>query len=172
MVLVESEFWARLLVECAASRLPVAVVNARVSDRSFPRYMRLRRLWKPLLEKVSLFLAQGEESAERLREIGAPAEQVKVSGNLKYDMQPNENTAMVNVLRFLLRRRKLVVAGSLLEGEEALLLDCWWEIRSKVPEAVLLLAPRHKERFERVAAMSRAGFQFYRATELIAQAHG
>jgi 3-deoxy-D-manno-octulosonic-acid transferase len=172
LVLVESEFWPRMLVECERVGVPVAVVNARVSDRSFPRYMRLRRLWKPLLEKVSLFLAQGEESAERLREIGAPAEQVKVSGNLKYDMQPNENTAMVNVLRFLLRRRKLVVAGSLLEGEEALLLDCWWEIRSKVPEAVLLLAPRHKERFERVAAMSRAGFQFYRATELIAQAHG
>ena len=70
MVLVESEFWPRHLVECERAGVPIAVVNARVSDRSFPRYMKLKRLWRPLLGKVSVFLAQGEESAERLRKIG------------------------------------------------------------------------------------------------------
>ena len=71
VVLMESELWPRLMWECGRAGIPMAVVNARVSDRSFPRYMRLKRLWRPLLEKVSLFLAQDEETAGRLRSIGA-----------------------------------------------------------------------------------------------------
>jgi 3-deoxy-D-manno-octulosonic-acid transferase len=149
VVLVESEFWPRLLVECAASRIPVAVVNARVSDRSFPRYTRLRWLWKPLLGKVSLFLAQGEESAERLRAIGAPGERVRVSGNLKYD-SAEPNTSLARELAWALRNRKVVVAGSTLGGEEKLILDCWKEIATAEAAAFLILAPRHPQRFGEV----------------------
>src|ERR1700757_1080987 len=79
VILMESELWPRLIVECAGRGIPVAVVNARISDRSFPRYMRLRRLWRPLLERISVFLAQSEETARRLVRIGAPAERVRVS---------------------------------------------------------------------------------------------
>ena len=87
VILMESELWPRLMEQCAKDGVPMAVVNARVSDRSFARYMRLRRLWRPLLAKVSLYLAQSEETAERLMRIGAPAERVRVTGNLKYDVR-------------------------------------------------------------------------------------
>ncbi len=92
MVLMESELWPRHLVECARAGVPVAVVNARVSDRSFPRYMRLRWIWRRLFEKVRVFLAQGEESAERLRALGA--ERVRVVGNLKYDLGRSRRTKL------------------------------------------------------------------------------
>ena len=86
LVLMESELWPRLIDKCAKGGIPVAVANARISDRSFPRYMRLRRLWRPFLEMISLFLAQSNETAERLVKIGAPPERVRVMGNLKYDV--------------------------------------------------------------------------------------
>src|SRR5438552_3288589 len=66
LVLMESELWPRLIGECATRGIPIVVANARVSDRSFPRYMRLRRLWRPFLEMISQFLAQSEETAQRL----------------------------------------------------------------------------------------------------------
>src|SRR6185437_3387568 len=99
LVLMESELWPNLILECAKAGVPMAVVNARVSDRSFPRYMWLRRLWRPLLEKISLFLAQSGETAERLVRIGAPAERVRVTGNLKYDLREGRESALVAMLR-------------------------------------------------------------------------
>ncbi len=167
-VLVESEFWPRHLVECERVGVPVAVVNARVSDRSFPRYMRLRWLWKPLLGKVGVFLAQGEESADRLRRIGA--ERVRVSGNLKYDIEPAE-TQMVRVLRPLLLRRRLIVAGSLLDPEEKMFLKARWDLWRGANDLVILLAPRHKERFASVYewAQQNLGGKIYLASNLLEQ---
>lgn len=168
-VTVESEFWPRMIVECERLGVPVAVVNARISDRSFPRYMRLRKLWRPLLAKVDLFLAQGEETADRLRALHVPPGRVQVTGNLKYDAQP-EMTEMVSILKGLLHRRRLVVAGSLLEGEEEVLLQAWDQIVCAVPQVVLLLAPRHPSRFESIAALRTGGIHLYRASELARQA--
>jgi 3-deoxy-D-manno-octulosonic-acid transferase len=150
MVLVESEFWPRHLLECERAGVRVAVVNARVSDRSFPRYMRLRRLWKPLLAKVTIFLAQGEESAERLRKVGV--ERVAVVGNLKYDVRLDESPR-AKFLGSLLIARKVVIAGSTLEGEEIQVLRCWTQVLKAEPTAFLILAPRHPERFASVASM-------------------
>ena len=87
VVTMESELWPNLIHACKVREIPLAVVNARVSDRSFPRYMRLRAVWGPLLREVSLFLAQSEETAGRLRAMGVAAERVGVSGNLKYDVR-------------------------------------------------------------------------------------
>jgi 3-deoxy-D-manno-octulosonic-acid transferase len=150
MVLVESEFWPRHLAECERAGVPVAVVNARVSDRSFPRYMRLRWLWKPLLGKVSLFLAQGEESAERLRAIGAPAERVRVSGNLKYDLLPERLSELTLKLGELRGEARMVLAGSTHEGEEHLLLECWPRVLRSYARSILVIAPRHPQRFAAV----------------------
>jgi 3-deoxy-D-manno-octulosonic-acid transferase len=151
MVLVESEFWPRHLAECERAGVPVAVVNARVSDRSLPRYMRLRWLWRRVFAKVRLFLAQGEESAERLRAIGAEAERVVVSGNLKYDLKDAASTAVADVVESVRNGRKMVVAGSTCAGtswteEGAILhaLDRIWKMDSSV---LLVLAPRHPDRF-------------------------
>ena len=152
-VLVESEFWPRMLVECERAGVPVAVVNARVSDRSFPRYMRLRRLWKPLFAKVSLFLAQGEESAERLRAIGAPVERVRVSGNLKYDLPPARLSELVVNLSKLRGDARLVLAGSTHDGEEQMLLQCWPQVVRSSPNSILAIAPRHPQRFAAVTQL-------------------
>ncbi|MEK6397311.1 MAG: 3-deoxy-D-manno-octulosonic acid transferase [Terriglobus sp.] len=145
LVLMESELWPRVLVECERARVPVAVVNARVSDRSLPRYMRLRALWKPLLEKVSLLLAQSDEDVRRWKLIGAPASVVRNAGNLKFDIRAADETPLTRLVRqHLPEAGKVVVCGCTHEGEEALLLDCWKAMPAT--ERVMVLAPRHPER--------------------------
>ncbi len=146
LVLVESEFWPRLLYECARAWIPVAVVNARVSPRSWPRYRRLRRLWRPLLATLALAQAQTASDAERLRLLGV--ERVAVGGNLKYDVEPPRETSLLRSLQAALPPgTPVLVCGSTLAGEEEALL------RALPPGVVLLLAPRHPERFDEVAAL-------------------
>ncbi len=167
VVLMESELWPRMLVECGRAGVPVAVVNARVSDRSFPRYMRLRRLWRPLLAQISLFLAQSDETAERLVRIGAPAERVRVTGNLKYDNRTGMVSPLVELFQQKLEARAVVVVcGSTLEGEDRMLLEAWPEALAVEPKAVMVLAPRHPERFDGVAGLVAAsGYGVVRASE-------
>jgi 3-deoxy-D-manno-octulosonic-acid transferase len=167
LVLMESELWPRLIDECAKDGVPVVVANARISDRSFPRYMRLRRLWRPFLQEISLFLAQSKETAERLVKIGAPAERVRVTGNLKYDLRVAKSSALTEMLRERLPvRAKVLVCGSTLEGEEQVLLDAWPAVLAAEPSAVMMLAPRHPDRFAAVATMvAGSGFELTRASE-------
>jgi 3-deoxy-D-manno-octulosonic-acid transferase len=145
----------------------MAVVNARVSDRSFPRYLKLRRLWRPLLEKISLFLAQSDETAERLVRVGAPADRVRVTGNLKYDLREGRESPLVAMVREQLpAEARVVVCGSTLDGEEKILLAAWPAVLAAEPNAVMVLAPRHPDRFAAVAAMIGAGgFTVLRASE-------
>lgn len=168
LILMESELWPNLMNECVRSGVPVAVVNAKVSDRSLPRYKRLRRLWRPLLGGVSLFLAQSEENARRLIEIGAPADRVRVPGNLKYDIKAPGSSVMTALLRSLLPAQvSVLVCGSTLEGEEAMLLTAWPEVIKGHPRAVMILAPRHTPRFDSVAALiAERGLAMVRASEL------
>ncbi len=146
LVLVETEFWPRVLVECRRVNIPVAVVNARISDRSWPRYRRLARLWRAVLRGLTVVLAQTELDAERLRAIGAP--NVRVGGNLKYDVRAAQVSPLVDALRvYLPRGVKVLVCGSTLAGEEELLLNA-------LPDGIVtVLAPRHPERFSAVAAL-------------------
>ncbi|HEX7158254.1 MAG TPA: glycosyltransferase N-terminal domain-containing protein, partial [Edaphobacter sp.] len=166
VVLMESELWPRLMRECALAGIPMAVVNARVSDRSLPRYLRLRSLWSPLLNHVSLYLAQSEENAERLKRIGAPPERVRVSGNLKYDLRAAGESAMASLIASHLPAGvAVVVCGSTLEGEEKMLLGAWRSVLEKKPNTVMVLAPRHPERFKSVAALVTGEFCLKLATE-------
>jgi 3-deoxy-D-manno-octulosonic-acid transferase len=145
-VLLETEFWPRMLVECRRAGVPVAVVNARISDRSWPRYRRLRFLWKRVLNGFAAVLAQSELDAERLIALGAS--NVRVGGNLKYDVRVAQSAAITEALRVHLPvGAKVVVCGSTLAGEEEL-------IAESVPrDAITILAPRHPERFNAVAEM-------------------
>jgi 3-deoxy-D-manno-octulosonic-acid transferase len=168
LVLMESELWPRLIEECAKANVPVVVANARISDRSFPRYMRLRRLWRPFLEMISLFLAQSKETAERLVKIGAPAARVRVMGNLKYDVQTREASAMTRRIGSVMAQTRLIVAGSTLAGEEEALLGAWPAIHRAVPDAALMIAPRHPDRFDDVLALHRrSGYPFLRCSQLL-----
>ena len=146
LILMETEFWPRLLVECRRARIPVAVVNARISDRSWPRYMRLRFLWKQLLNSLTLVLAQSESDVERLRAIGAA--NVRYGGNLKYDIRATETAAATLALeKQIAAGTKVLVCGSTLEGEEEMLLA------AAPSDALIVLAPRHPERFAAVARL-------------------
>jgi 3-deoxy-D-manno-octulosonic-acid transferase len=154
LVLIETEFWPNLLSACRNSSIPVAVVNGRVSDRSLPRYLRLRSLWKGILSGISLLLAQSEEDAKRLKAIGAPAGRVLFGGNLKFDVRSAEPAAVTTALReYLPTGTRVLVCGSTLEGEEEILLDAFEQVRNTIPDCVMILAPRHPERFGRVAQL-------------------
>ena len=154
MVLVETEFWPNLLTACRRAAIPVAVVNGRVSDRSLPRYQRLRFLWKGILSGVSIVLAQSEEDARRMKAIGAPAGRVSFGGNLKFDVRSAEPAQITTALRVKLAPgARVLVCGSTLEGEEEILLDAFQQLCKTIPDCVMILAPRHPERFGRVAQL-------------------
>jgi 3-deoxy-D-manno-octulosonic-acid transferase len=122
LVLAETEFWPRMLAECRRAEVLVAVVNGRISDRSWPRYRRLRRLWQPLLSSFSAVLAQTELDAERLRALGA--QNVRIGGNLKFDVRATRPAAVTERLRkYLPPDSRVLVCGSTLAGEEEILLD-------------------------------------------------
>jgi 3-deoxy-D-manno-octulosonic-acid transferase len=153
LVLAETEFWPNLLSGCFHRRIPVAVVNARISDRSWPRYRRLRWLWKPFLGRLGCVLAQTQTDADRLKAIGCRPDRVLVAGNLKFDVRVANEAEATQILKPLAPTLKLIVAGSTLEGEESALLEAWPRLLEVDPQLALVLAPRHPERFDAVAAL-------------------
>jgi len=166
IVLAETEFWPNFLRLAHASGARVAVVNARISDRSWPGYRRFRPVLRKILQDVHLFLAQTEEDAGRLRDIGAPVERVHVSGNLKFDVAPPPAPAIVANLRSSFQQSSagpVIVCGSTVEGEERLLLLAFQSVLASHPMAVMILAPRRPERFEEVAGLlQQLGIRFWR----------
>jgi 3-deoxy-D-manno-octulosonic-acid transferase len=166
-VLAETEFWPRMLHETRNAGIPVAVVNARISDRSYPRYLRLRALWKRILRGIAIALAQTEEDVARLQAIGIPSDQVQLGGNLKYDVRANPSLPVVELIQAALPgNAKLLVCGSTLEGEDQLLLDAWPRLTTDNPNLRMVLAPRHPERFAAVAALlDQTGIRWSRRSE-------
>jgi 3-deoxy-D-manno-octulosonic-acid transferase len=160
IVIAETEFWPNLLHLARKRHTLGAIVNTRISDRSFPRYKRFKWFFGRVLSEVDLFLAQTAEDAQRLRDIGAPTERVRVSGNLKFDIRPSAQPALVSGLRAAIGSDSpVIVCGSTAEGEEELLLKAFKAVQQQFPMAVMILAPRHPERFEKVAALiSSEGF--------------
>jgi 3-deoxy-D-manno-octulosonic-acid transferase len=166
LVLAETEFWPNLLSGCHRRGIPVAVVNARISDRSWPRYRLLRWLWRPFLSRLSRVLAQSTTDAERLTAIGCRPERVTLAGNLKFDVRSAEEAEATLQLKALAPALRFVVAGSTLEGEEAALLEAWPQLLQADPQLVLVLAVRHPERFSAVAALLDAsGLPWLRRSE-------
>jgi 3-deoxy-D-manno-octulosonic-acid transferase len=173
LILVETEFWPNLLNSCFRQGIPVAVVNARISDRSWPRYRRLRWLWKPFLSRINRVLAQSETDAERLKAIGCQPERVSTSGNLKFDVRAAQEAEAARLLKTLVPGLKLIVAGSTLEGEEAALLKAWPKLLAADPQLAMVLAPRHPERFGAVAALlDNSGFPWIKRTVWSSQPAG
>jgi 3-deoxy-D-manno-octulosonic-acid transferase len=167
LVIVETELWPNLLREAGRFGTRVLLVNARLSDRSFRGYRLARLLMRRLLEPIGWVCAQTEQDAERFRRLGARAERVAVTGNLKFDAEPPHCAAMTELASTLrgAKRAPLLVAASTMPGEEALLLPTWNEIRRRHARAILLLAPRHPARFEEVAELlARQGKSFLRRT--------
>ena len=164
VVLAETEFWPNFLHVAKLRGARVAVVNARISDRSFPRYRRFRGLLAKVLKNVDIFLAQSELDRERLEVIGAPKNRLQVGGNLKFDVKAPAEAPIVRQLQAAIAADSpVLVCGSTVEGEEELLLAAFKQLQRSHRNAVMLLAPRHPERFDSVAQkISAEGIGFVR----------
>jgi 3-deoxy-D-manno-octulosonic-acid transferase len=150
---METELWPNIIAAAKRRRLPVALVNARLSARSHRGYQRLRALVAPAFAALDLITAQTDADATRIRSLGA--RNVHVTGNLKFDVQPDEaRQARGRNWRAEIGGRPVWLAASTRDGEEALILDAFAKI--ELPNLMLILVPRHPQRFEEVAALLRA----------------
>ena len=164
-IFMETEIWPNLYRECERRGVPRIIASARISTRSWPRYRRLQALVRPLLQGDVTVAAQSAEDADRFRGLGAPAANVQVTGNLKFDIQIAPQVRQQGeVLRSeYLRSRIAWTAGSTHSGEEEQALDAHALVRASVPDALLVLVPRHPNRFDAVAALlTRRGIRFIR----------
>ncbi len=169
VVLAETEFWPNFLRLAHASGARIAVVNARISDRSWPNYRRFRWALQKMLEHVDLFLAQTPADSARLQSIGAKPRRVQVTGNLKFDLSLPSAPPIVKELRESFASDgagPVLVCGSTVDGEEPLLLKAFENLRVAHPRAVMILAPRHPERFDQVAILlQQLGIRSFRRSQ-------
>jgi len=156
-IIVETELWPNLVDQCTRAGVPVLLANARLSARSARGYQRFSSLTGPMLQQLSLIAAQAPADAERFVTLGMPPERVEVTGSIKFDLQPD--TAQIvagQALREQLgTERPVMIAASTHQGEDEILLQTWRQLRAVHPELVLILVPRHPERFEAVAELCR-----------------
>ena len=168
VILAETEFWPNFLRLVHQSGARIAVVNARISDRSWPRYQRFRWALQRMLKHVDLFLAQTQSDSDRLQSIGAERDRLRVTGNLKFDVKLPVVPPIVDTLGAAFAAEgagPILVCGSTVEDEEPLLLKAFENLRVQHARAVMILAPRHPERFEQVAAiLAQMGIPFHRRT--------
>ncbi len=157
---VDTELWPNLLRRCARRGVRTMLVNGRISDRSYPRYRLARRFFRRVLADVDRCCAQSEESARRFIDLGAPADRVAMTGNLKFDVPPasgpdsrSRDEGLLRLFRFA-ADQPVLMAASTHPGEEGLVLDVFVQLRTRVPGLVLLLAPRHPERGDEVTALA------------------
>jgi 3-deoxy-D-manno-octulosonic-acid transferase len=169
VLIMETELWPRFLHECSRRRIPVAIINGRLSERSFRRYSFIHGFIRRIVKCLSLALMQSEADAERLRALGIEPERVLVSGNVKFDAGADETAhALTAELRERFRltdERPLIVAASTHAPEERIIIDAFRVLRAAASsgEPRLLIAPRHPERFGEVASLlSSSGFKWAR----------
>jgi len=173
-VMVETEIWPNLLRECRRRGIRTALVNGRISQRSFPRYRLARPFFRRVLADIDRFCVQGEESARRLVELGAEPSRITVTGSLKFeslDATPIPGRGPARVLRFfrLSANRPVLVAGSTMKGEEEFIVRAFNRFRSTPAgsNALLVIAPRHPERFVEAERICRQeGLSTVRRSEL------
>lgn len=157
LVLMETELWPNLLHTCAQRKIPVILANARLSARSAKGYQRINFLTRPMLQQITLIAAQYSADAERFVALGLDPARVKITGNLKFDLDiPKDLTAKASVLRNQWgAKRPVWIAASTHEGEDEIVLAAHAEIRKVLPQTLLIIVPRHPERFARVTALCR-----------------
>ncbi len=152
-VIMETEIWPNLIFRCQRNDVPIIYANVRLSERSWRGYKRFKGLIKPTLEKVSCFAVQSKPDAIRLIQLGAPEHRVKVTGSIKFDIDlpPSLLEAGEAIRRQLGWHRPVMLAASTHDGEEVLILDAFRQVRKDLNETLLVLVPRHPERFNSVA---------------------
>jgi 3-deoxy-D-manno-octulosonic-acid transferase len=170
LICMETELWPNLLRRLHARGVPVMIANGRLSDRSFRRYTVVRSLLRPMLKSIQLFAMQSEEDARRIIALGAPADRVVVTGNMKHDVvtpAADQEERWRRCLR-LDAARRVWMAGSTHPGEEEAVLDAHALAREGCPDLALIVAPRHPERATEVVDLVRArGWPVVRRSALV-----
>jgi len=164
-IMMETEIWPNLLRACRRTGVRTVLVNGRISARSYPRYRLARPFFRRVLAHVDRFCMQGDESAQRLIEMGADPDKVVVTGSLKFDSLeiPGASTAAERGRNRVLRYfrvspdRPVLIAASTLKGEEEPVLEAFQRIRARLPGTLLIIAPRKPERFDEVEQLARRG---------------
>ncbi|GAB2908083.1 lipid IV(A) 3-deoxy-D-manno-octulosonic acid transferase [Rheinheimera gaetbuli] len=152
LIILETELWPNLLANCTALAVPTLVVNARLSARSAKGYRRFHCLVKPMLHDISQILTQDNASARRFATLGAA--RVQLAGNLKYELTvPAASVELATSIKPALQGRIVWVAASTHAGEDEILLQAYKQLASQYPQLLLVLVPRHPERFDTVAGL-------------------
>jgi 3-deoxy-D-manno-octulosonic-acid transferase len=167
VIIAETEIWPNFLRECRSRGVRVVMINGRISDKSFSRY-RLVRKWLPrVFEDYSIIGMQSQLDRQRIEELGADPQKVTVFGNLKYDAANSSRPIATPLAKFLRAWPRIWIAASTMPGEEELVLDAFAKLRAKYSDLHLIIAPRHKQRFDTVQdILRRRGFRFVRRSEL------
>lgn len=154
IVLIETELWPNLLHAARQRCIPVMLANARLSARSCRRYRRFARLTFDILSSLHLVLAQDRATARRFKYLGVDESRLVITGNLKSDVEPDPaQVAASAVIRQRIGPRTVLVAASTHEGEESLILQAWAQMRDIDDSWLLIVAPRHPQRFDAVARL-------------------
>ena len=165
LIIMERELWPNIIHGCHKRSIPVVIANARLSQRSCNRYAYVLPLMRPALAIVSAVAAQTEADRSRLMTLGAHPDHILTTGNIKYDVTVSAKTmdTAQSMRQDWGRHRLIIVAGSTHEGEEAVLLDIFDPLREHYPGLLLILAPRHPERFDAVFQLVKnRGFNTHR----------
>lgn len=168
LVLMETEIWPNLLHACSVRQLPVLIANGRLSPLSSQRYGKLGKIMHRILQPVSCVAAQSLADAQRFKNLGVAPERICETGNIKFDLQlpPYLQEAGAELRHDLGDNRKIWIAASTHEGEEAMMLNVYQKLKTKFPEILLFLVPRHPDRFNKVANLCvDRGFKIVRRSQ-------
>lgn len=153
-IIMETEIWPELFLRAGHSGIPLIMVNARLSESAFARYRKLQGLFATALKTLALAICQTSTHAERWRQLGLPDARIRISGNLKFDARiPDQTIELAEQIGSRFGSRPTWTAGSTRPGEEALLLEAHTRVLTEIPDALLLLAPRHPERADEVSRL-------------------
>lgn len=166
-IIIETELWPNLLAACHEKKIPVCLLNARLSEKSARGYQRIGSLTRDMLQNLAVIAANGNMDAERFIFLGAPAERVIVTGNIKFDLElPDDLISRASALRDVLGRERFIwIAASTHAGEEEIILAAHKKILEINPHALLIIVPRHPDRFDTVAKLCEQLFKTVRRSQ-------
>ncbi|HBV38242.1 MAG TPA: 3-deoxy-D-manno-octulosonic acid transferase [Erwinia sp.] len=163
VIIMETELWPNMIAQLHARKIPLVIANARLSERSAKGYSKLGKFMQRLLQKITLIAAQNEEDGERFVALGLKRSQLTVTGSLKFDISvtPELAARAVTLRRQWAPRRPVWIATSTHEGEESIVLEAHRKLLARFPTLLLILVPRHPERFDAARNMTqKAGFSY------------
>ncbi|KJR41213.1 3-deoxy-D-manno-octulosonic-acid transferase [Candidatus Magnetoovum chiemensis] len=163
LIIMETELWPALIHEAHLNKIPVILLNGRISNKSFKKYLLIKTFLKPVLDKITFFAMQDDLYAERIIKMGAQEKRVRNIGNLKYDVKPpTEARQWTKSLS-----SPVIVAGSTHDGEEEIILKAYKKLKKDIPRLSLILAPRHPQRFAAVESIIKnTGLNFIKRSQI------